>query len=59
MEKISFQGYNITPQFMKTDKSIRVIIELSNNVRENIRDILLGRLPEGIYKITIEPLIEE
>lgn len=59
MRTIKFQGYNITPQFMRTDKSVRVIIEISNDQREAIGEILLGKMPEGLYDIQISPVVEE
>jgi hypothetical protein len=56
---IKFDGYDIQPQWLRTDKSVRVNIEVSKDQLEKIQDILLMRLPEGIYEITIEPKVEE
>jgi len=60
MEKaiIRFEGYNIKPQFLRTDSSVRITIDISSDQLENVKDILLQRLPEGIYTIYIEPLIK-
>ena len=57
--KICFTGYNLTPQYLRTDKSTRILIDVSNDQLENIQDILLGRWSDGSYRITIEPDIEE
>ena len=57
---IKFKGYNICPQFLRSDKSFRITIDLSKDQIKNVEDILLQRLPEGIsYKITIEPDISD
>jgi len=53
-KKIVFKGYNIKPQFLRSDDSFRIQIDISQNEVENVQDIILRRLPEGIYKITIE-----
>ena len=50
---IKFKGYNIMLQFMKTDKSFRVIIETGLDEYDNIKD--LPKLAEGIYSVIIEP----
>lgn len=57
MNKTTFKGYNICLQFLRTDKSVRVIIDTSMDEYSNIRDIPL--LPEGLYRITLEPIIED
>ena len=57
MGKIDFKGYNISLKFLRTDRSVRVEIDTSNDNYDAIKDI--PKLPEGIYKITIEPDIEE
>ena len=57
--KIEFVGYNIQPQYLRTDKSTRVLIDVSQDQLENIKDILLNKCSEGTFKITIEPEIEE
>ena len=53
--EIKFEGYNIVPQFLKTDKSFRILIDISKDQIENVQDILLQRIPEGLYEITIKP----
>ena len=57
--KIEFNGYNITPQYLRTDKSVRITIDISQDQLENVNDILLNKLTEGMYKVTIEPDVEE
>ena len=57
--KIEFLGYNIQPQYLRTDKSIRILIDVSDDQLENIEDILMKRMADGIYRVTIEPEIEE
>jgi len=43
---------------MKTDKSFRVIIDVSLDEYNNIKDIPL--LPEGVYEVELKPeVIEE
>ncbi len=56
-KEIKFDGYNIVLQFLRSDKSVRVLIDTSLDQYDKIKDI--PKLPEGIYKITIEPEIEE
>jgi len=53
--KIEFDGYNISLQFLRTDKSVRVIIDTSLDQYDAIKDI--PKLPEGIYRIVIKPSI--
>ena len=55
--EIKFSGYNIVLKFLRTDKSVRVEIDTSSDEWDNIKEI--PKLPEGIYKITIEPEVEE
>ncbi len=57
--KIEFQGYNIQPQYLRSDRSVRITIDISQDQLENVQDILLKRLPDGIFEITIEPKVEE
>ena len=57
--KIEFQGYEIKPQYLRSDDSVRITINISQDQIENVQDILLRRLPNGMFKITIEPIIEE
>ncbi len=60
MSKIKFQGYNICPQFLRSDKSFRITIDISKDQIKNVEDILLQKLPDGFtYNITIEPDIKE
>ena len=55
MEKIEFQGSNIFLQGFKSNKdSFRVSIDCGIDSYQAIKDIPL--LPEGMYKVTIEPI---
>jgi len=57
---IKFDGYNIQPQYLRTDKSTRITIDVSDDQLKNIEDILMKRVEkEGIYEITIEPKVGE
>ena len=53
---IQFNAYNLVHQFLKSDKSYRIIMDISNDQKENVKDIIMQNLPEGEYRITIEPL---
>lgn len=53
---IKFEGYNICLQFLRSDKSVRVLIDTSLSEYDKIKNIPL--LPEGIYEIEIKPKIE-
>ena len=55
--EIKFNGYNLTLQFLRTDKSVRVLIDTSMNEYDNIKEI--PKLPDGVYKIIIVPEAEE
>ena len=55
--EIKFSGYNLTLQFLRTDKSVRVLIDTSMNEYDNIKEI--PKLPDGVYRIKIEPEVEE
>lgn len=44
---------------MRTDDSIRITIDISQDQIESVSDILLRKLPEGIYKVVIEPIIDQ
>jgi hypothetical protein len=57
MNEINFKGYNISLQFLRTDKSVRVTIDTSLDEYDNIKDI--PKLEDGVYKIKIEPEVEE
>lgn len=56
---ISFDGYNISPQFLRTDKSVRITIDISHDQLENVKDIILQKIPDGIYEVVIKPKVEE
>lgn len=54
----SFNGYNIFLRAFKSNKdSFRVEIDLGRDQYDKVKDI--PHLPDGVYKITIEPEIEE
>ena len=57
--KIVFKGYNPLVKTLRTPppRSFRVEIDISDDEYLNVRDINI--LPEGLYKITIEPVLEE
>ena len=54
---IQFQGYNIIPKYLKTDKSWRIEIDVSQDQIDNIEEVI-KILPEGIYDIKITPIVE-
>lgn len=54
---MQFSGYNLTLKYLKSDKSVRVEIETSQDQYDVIKEI--PNLPEGLYRVTIEPIIEE
>lgn len=56
MENISFVGYNPFLKPLKSDKSWRVEIEVSEDQYNIVKEI--PNLPEGVYRVTIEPIIE-
>ena len=58
-EEIKFIGYNIRPQFLRTDNSVRITIDISKDQVENVQDILLQRIPECLCEIVIKPKVEE
>lgn len=51
---ISFEGYNLYLRHLRTDKGVRVEIDVSQDQYHKIHEIPV--LPEGLYKITIEPI---
>ena len=57
MEKtiIKFIGYDIKPKFLRSDDSVRITIDISNDQLENVKDILLQKIPKGLYEIYITP----
>jgi hypothetical protein len=57
MEKITFEGYNPSIQFLRRDKSFRITIDVSRDQWENIKDVPL--LPEGVYEIEIKPVAKD
>ena len=57
MSKIKFNGYNLTLKFLRSDKSVRVEIDTSMDQYDNIKEI--PKLPDGVYRIKIEPEVEE
>lgn len=56
-DKIQFVGYNVVPNTMRSDNSIRVEIDTSENQRRNLRDILVLP-PDQKVRVTIEPIEE-
>lgn len=54
--ELKFQAYNIEPSFLRTDKSQRISMDLSQNEVLNAKEIFLRQLPEGVYEITIKLL---
>ena len=57
--EINFEGYNIQPQFLRTDRSVRITIDISKDQLENVKDIVLQKIPDGVYEVIIKPKIEE
>ena len=55
MEEIKFKGHNLFLQHLRTDKSTRVTIDISQDEYKNVAQIPV--LPEGVYEITIKPVI--
>ena len=55
--EIKFEGYNPFINWFRTDKGLRVSVDVSLDQYDNIKDI--PKLKEGIYKITITPKEEE
>jgi len=56
-DKIQFRGYNVVPNTMRSDNSIRVEIDTSENQRKKLRNIFLLK-PDQQVRVTIEPLKE-
>lgn len=57
MEKITFNGYGLFLRTFKSNKdSFRVEIETGKDSYDVLKEI--PNMPEGVYKITIEPVIE-
>lgn len=54
--KIEFTGYGIFLKQMRTDKGFRVEIDASQDEYKNLVEI--PTLPEGLYSIKIEPIVE-
>ena len=60
MNKIIFRGNSVRPQYMRSDDSVRITIDISEDQLPNVEDILCRRLPDKVnYIITIEPEVEE
>jgi len=57
MEKIVFKGYDVFLKQLRTDKGFRIEVDTGLDEYDNIKDI--PKLPSGVYKIIIEPEIEE
>lgn len=56
MENITFNAYNPSLKYLISDKSVRVSFETSQDQYNIVKEI--PNLPEGLYRITIEPIIE-
>lgn len=57
MEKITFNGYGLFLRTFKSNKdSFRVEIEAGKDSYDVLKEI--PNMPEGVYRITIEPVIE-
>ena len=56
--QIQFEGYNLFYQPLRSDESGRITIDIGQDQLEAVKDILLKKVPKGVFKITIEPLIE-
>jgi len=50
--KLEFVGYNPVLQFMRSDKSVRVILDTSKDQWSTVSQI--PDLPTGTYRITME-----
>ena len=55
-KEIRFLGYNLFLQHLRTDKSTRVTIDISQDEYKNVAEIPV--LPEGVYEVTIRPVVE-
>lgn len=53
---IKFDAYNLNLKYLVSDKSVRVMMETSKDQYDVVKEI--PNLPEGVYKVTIEPIIE-
>lgn len=51
--QIKFEGYQPTLKFLRSDKSVRVEIDVSLDQWDRIAPI--PTLPEGVYEITLKP----
>lgn len=57
MEKIEFKGYGLFLRTFKSNRdSFRIEIEAGKESYNVLKEI--PNLPEGVYRITIEPIIE-
>ena len=57
-DKIVFEGYNVLLKAMRSDKSIRVEIDTSEDQRTNLKDIVEIK-PEQRCSIVVMPIEEE
>lgn len=55
--EIKFKGYNVWLKPLRSDKSFRVEIDVGLDEYDNIKEI--PKLIEGVYRVNIEPDIEE
>lgn len=58
--EIKFIGYKIRHKTFESEVPDRIVIDISDNELENVRDIVMKKLPrETLYEVTIKPIIEE
>lgn len=53
---LKFNGFNIFVKQLRTDKGFRIEIDTDLSQYDLIKDI--PKLPDGIYEITIKPIVE-
>lgn len=54
--EMEFKGYNIFVKQLRADRGFRVEIDVSEDQWDELKEI--PNMPEGVYKILIEPIIE-
>ena len=54
--EIKFTAYNLNLKYLISDKSVRVMMETSKDQYNLVKEI--PNLPEGVYEVTIKPIIE-
>lgn len=54
--EIKFQAYNPSLKYLVSDKSVRVSFETSQDQYDIVKEI--PNLPEGVYEVTVRPVIE-